>query len=78
MARIYQMPSRAPQFGFQQAGRDSAASREDPVVPQLDLFQPHHPNVVRLETHLGRFDEALMLHDREDPKAAGGLYAGDC
>lgn len=72
MAKILHLPARAPsKLGFERAKKSK--SKDPEKQGQLNLFKPksgHEARIVSLPTRLGPFEEALMLDERNDPKAA--------
>lgn len=69
MANVIPFPGPPPaKFGFQRAERRTR-KRFDP--DQLDLFSSGASGkVLRFPRRIGRFEEALLLDEREHPKAA--------
>jgi len=71
MAQILKFPAQASKFGYKRV-RQRAKAAENP--DQLPLFtQPTAP-ILNFAPELSRFEQALMLDERGDPKAAE-LYA---
>jgi tetratricopeptide (TPR) repeat protein len=77
MDKIIPFPAKPPsKFGFERAKK----LREIPA--QLNLFPSGPGRVLRLPTHLSPFEEALLLDERDDPRAANAyrraISEGDC
>jgi tetratricopeptide (TPR) repeat protein len=65
MGEIVPFPPKKPQkFGFQRARR---RRKENP--DQLNLFAEKSAEVLRLPTNIGRFEEAVLLDERDDGRA---------
>jgi len=71
MAKILHLPARAPsKLGFERAKKSKP--RDPEKQGQLNLFKPRtgqEARIVSLPTRLTPFEEALMLDERNDPKA---------
>ncbi|MGA7304786.1 MAG: tetratricopeptide repeat protein [Rhodothermales bacterium] len=80
MARIFKLAGRpAERFGYKRAARGRRGRKEPPG--QMNLFGLQ-TRILALPSQLSRFEEALLLHERDDP-AAGEKYReairdGDC
>jgi tetratricopeptide (TPR) repeat protein len=77
MDKVIPFPAkRPPKFGFERVKK----LREIPA--QLNLFPPGPGRILRLPTHLSPFEEALLLDEREDLRAADSyrraISEGDC
>ena len=71
MAQILKFPAQASKLGYKRVKkRAKAADAQD----QLDLFPEPGAQILSFEGGLSRFEQALMLDERGDPKAAE-LYA---
>jgi tetratricopeptide (TPR) repeat protein len=75
--KVIPFPAKRPaKFGFERVKK----LREIPA--QLDLFPPGPGRVLRLPTHLSPFQEALLLDERDDRRAANAyrraISEGDC
>ncbi len=80
MANVIAFPGKPPaKFGFKRV-KKRKRKRFDP--DQLDLFSTSSGNVLELPRTIGRFEEALLLDERGDPKAADAyltaISEGDC
>jgi tetratricopeptide (TPR) repeat protein len=71
MAQILKFPPQASKFGYKRV-RKRAAAADHP--DQLHLFPQPTAQVLSFAPELSRFEQALMLDERGDPKAAD-LYA---
>src|SRR2546422_8557371 len=71
MAEILKFPPQASKFGYKRVKKRAKAA-ENP--DQLHLFPQPTAQILNFATELSRFEQALMLDEREDPKAAE-LYA---
>ncbi|HKS38951.1 MAG TPA: tetratricopeptide repeat protein [Verrucomicrobiae bacterium] len=71
MAQILKFPARTSKLGYKRV-RKRATAAENP--DQLHLFPPPAAQILNFGPEPGRFDQALMLDEREDPRAAE-LYA---
>ena len=71
MAQILKFPVQASKFGYKRV-RKRAKAAEDP--DQLHLFPQPTAQILDFAPDLSRFEQALMLDERGDPKAAE-LYA---
>jgi len=71
MAQILTFPAQASKFGYKRV-KKHAKSAENP--DQLPLFPQPAAQILNFATELSRFEQALMLDERGDPKAAE-LYA---
>src|SRR5215831_12047992 len=67
MAQILKFPAQASKFGYKRV-RNRAKSAEDPH--QLHLALQPTATILRFESGLGSFEQALMLDDRGDSRAA--------
>ena len=71
MAQILKFPAQASKFGFKRVKkREKAAEDSD----QLHLFSQPTAQILDFAPESSRFEQALMLDERGDPKAAA-LYA---
>ncbi len=80
MANVIVFPGKPPtKFGFKRVQKRTR-KRFDPN--QLDLFSTPSGNVLHLPKTIGRFEEALLLDERGDPKAVDAYWTaisqGDC
>ena len=79
MAQILKFPAQASKFGYKRV-RKCAKSAENP--DQLHLFSQPTAQILDFEPELSRFEQALMLDERGDPKAAElyeqAIEAHDC
>lgn len=84
MAKILRLPVQTPEkFGFERAKK---RKKKDPEGHgQLNLFSrsaPASARIVSLPSRLGPFEEALLLDERDNSKAAEAygraIEAGDC
>jgi len=67
MAQILKFPVQASKFGYKRVKkRANAAENKD----QLDLFPRSSAQILTFASALSRFEEALMLDERGDAKAA--------
>src|SRR5947209_17874775 len=71
MVQIIKFPVQASKFGFKRVKRRAKAA-QDP--DQLDLFPKATAQILDFSSALSRFEQALMLDERGDLKAAE-LYA---
>jgi tetratricopeptide (TPR) repeat protein len=71
MAQILKFPAQASKFGYKRV-RKCAKVAENP--DQLHLFPRPTAQILNFAPELSRFEQALMLDERGDPKAAE-LYA---
>jgi tetratricopeptide (TPR) repeat protein len=71
MAQILKFPAEASKFGYKRV-RKRAKAAENP--DQLHLFPLPATQILNFATGLSQFEQALMLDERGDPKAAD-LYA---
>jgi tetratricopeptide (TPR) repeat protein len=69
MAQIIKFPAQATKLGFKRVKRKQAENKG-----QLDLFPPSGAQILTFESGLSRFEQALMLDERGDLRAAE-LYA---
>src|SRR5207253_10265167 len=67
MAQILKFPAQASKFGYKRV-RKRAKAAESP--DQLHLFPQPAAQILDFGSDLGRFEQALMLDERGDPKAA--------
>src|SRR5437762_9247349 len=67
MVQIIKFPAQASKFGFKRVKRRAKAA-EDP--DQLDLFPKATAQILDFSSALSRFEQALMLDERGDLKAA--------
>ncbi len=67
MAKVLKFPVRASRFGFKRVPK-RARREEDPA--QLPLFAPATAEILSLTPGLSAFEEALVLDERGDPRAA--------
>jgi tetratricopeptide (TPR) repeat protein len=67
MGQILKFPVQAAKFGFKRA-RKCAKTAENPN--QLDLFAQPCAQILNFVPESSRFEQALMLDERGDPKAA--------
>jgi tetratricopeptide (TPR) repeat protein len=70
MGQILKFPVQASKFGYKRVKKGSRGT-ENPN--QLDLFHQPCAQILSLTPELGRFEQALMLDERDDGNAAG-LY----
>jgi len=80
MARIFKLAGRpAERFGYKRAARGKRGRKEIPG--QMSLFGSQ-ARIVPLPSQLSRFEEAFLLHDRNDPSAGEkyreAIREGDC
>ena len=71
MAQILKFPAQPSKFGYKRV-KQRARAAENP--DQLHLFPQPTAQILNFAPQLNRFEEALMLDERGDPKAAE-LYA---
>src|SRR6266496_3227297 len=71
MAQILKFPAQASKFGYKRV-RKRAKAGESP--DQLHLFPQSTAQILDFGSELSRFEQALLLDERGDPKAAE-LYA---
>jgi tetratricopeptide (TPR) repeat protein len=71
MAQILKFPAQASKFGYKRV-RKRARAAENP--DQLHLFPAPAAQILNFGPEPGRFEQALLLDERGDPKAAE-LYA---
>jgi Flp pilus assembly protein TadD len=71
MAQILKFPIQASKFGYKRVKRRANAAEDQ---HQLDLFPRPNAQILNFASALSRFEEALMLDERGDVKAAE-LYA---
>jgi tetratricopeptide (TPR) repeat protein len=71
MAQILKFPAQTSKFGYRRV-RKRARVEENP--DQLHLFPPPAAQILNFSPESSRFEQALMLDERGDPKAAE-LYA---
>src|SRR5881296_1214810 len=71
MAQILKFPAQASKFGYKRVRKRAKA---DENHDQLDLFPRPTAQILNFTSDLSRFEQALMLDERGDPKAAE-LYA---
>jgi len=71
MAQILKFPAQASKFGYKRV-KKCAKRAENP--DQLDLFPQPRAQILNFAPDLGRFEQALLLDERGDAKAAE-LYA---
>src|SRR2546422_9125730 len=71
MAQILKFPAQASKFGYKRVKKRAKA---DENRDQLDLFPRPTAQILNFTSDLSRFEQALMLDERGDPKAAE-LYA---
>ena len=71
MAQILKFPAQTSKFGYKRV-RKRAKAAESP--DQLHLFPQPAAQILNFGPELGRFEQALMLDERGDPKATE-LYA---
>ena len=71
MAQILKFPAQASKFGYKRV-RKRAKAADNP--DQLHLFLQHTAQILNFGSELSRFEQALMLDERGDPKASE-LYA---
>jgi tetratricopeptide (TPR) repeat protein len=67
MAQILKFPAQASKLGYKRVKKRCQAA-ENPG--QLDLFPTPRAQILNIESGLGRFEQALMLDERGDLKAA--------
>src|SRR5688572_2681487 len=67
MAEILKFPAQASKFGYKRAKKRAKAA-ENP--DQLHLFPQPAAQILNFAHELSRFEQALMLDERGDPKAA--------
>ena len=67
MAQIVKFPVQAAKFGYRRVKKRARAA-EDP--DQLYLFQQPAARILNFAAGLSRFEQALLLDERGDPKAA--------
>jgi len=70
MGQILKFPAQASKFGYKRVKRAKAAENPD----QLPLFPSPTAQILHFAPELSRFEYALLLDERGDPKAAE-LYA---
>ncbi|MEO8428214.1 MAG: tetratricopeptide repeat protein [Verrucomicrobiota bacterium] len=71
MAQILKFPAQASKFGYKRV-KKCAKAAENP--DQLHLFPQRTAQILNFAPESSRFEQALVLDERGDPKAAG-LYA---
>jgi tetratricopeptide (TPR) repeat protein len=71
MAQILKLPGQASKLGYRRVNKRAKAS-DNP--DQLDLFPPRSAQILKFAIDLSPFDQALLLDERGDPRAAE-LYA---
>ena len=71
MAQILKFPAQASKFGYKRVKKRTKAEENR---DQLDLFPRPTAQILNFTSDLSRFEQALMLDERGDPKAAE-LYA---
>ncbi|NIR47883.1 tetratricopeptide repeat protein [candidate division KSB1 bacterium] len=80
MAKILHLPVKQPsKFGFKRASK----RKKDPEqLGQLNLFSSRKGRILHLPSRFTLFEEALLLDERDDPKAAElyreAIAADDC
>jgi tetratricopeptide (TPR) repeat protein len=79
MAQILKFPAQASKFGYKRV-KKSAKAAENP--DQLHLFPQPTAQILNFAPDLSRFEQALLLDERGDPKAAESyakaIEAHDC
>jgi len=65
MAQILKFPAQASKLGYKRVRKHKRADRN-----QLDLFAAPTAQILDLELGLSRFERALLLDERGDPRAA--------
>ncbi|PWU16337.1 MAG: hypothetical protein C5B50_13730 [Verrucomicrobia bacterium] len=79
MAQIIKFPAQASKFGYKRV-RKRGQSSDDPHQLRLS-FQPS-ATILNLESSLSSFEQALMMDERDDPRAAEfylkAIQAEDC
>ena len=72
VANLIPFPGKPPaKFGFKRVQKHKR-KRFDPN--QLDLFSTPSGKILHLPRTIGRFEEALLLDERDDPKAADAYW----
>src|SRR5881296_3004014 len=71
MAQIIKFPAQASKFGYKRVKKRAKAGENQ---DQLDLFPRPTAQILHFASELSRFEQALMLDERGDPKATE-LYA---
>ena len=71
MAQILKFPAQASKFGYRRVRKRAKAAEN---LDQLHLFPQSTAQILDFGPELSRFEQALMLDERRDPKAAE-LYA---
>jgi len=71
MAQILKFPAQASKFGYRRVRKRAKAAEN---LDQLHLFPQSTAQILDFGPELSRFEQALMLDERGDPKAAE-LYA---
>ncbi len=66
MGEILKFPTPAPKFGFKRVRKRASAEHPD----QLSLFSQPTAQVIAFASSLTSFEQALMMDERGDPKAA--------
>jgi Flp pilus assembly protein TadD len=79
MGQIIKFPAPAAKLGYRPVKKRSKAAASG---EQLNLFSGSGAQILSLESGLDPFEQALLLDERSDPKAAEGyekaIAAGDC
>jgi len=66
MAQILKFPAQASKLGYKRVRKRKSAEGQN----QLDLFATPTAQILDLESGLSRFERALLLDERGDPRAA--------
>jgi len=66
MAQILKFPTQASKLGYKRVKKHKPAENQN----QLDLFPHPKAQILNLESGLSRFEQALLLDERGDVKAA--------
>ena len=67
MAQILKFPTQASKLGYKRVRKRSRVAES---TDQLDLFPPATAQILNIESGLSRFEQALLLDERGDIKAA--------
>src|SRR5207249_11046943 len=67
MAQILKFPTQASKLGYKRVRKRSRVAES---TDQLDLFPPATAQILNIESGLSRFEQALLLDERGDVKAA--------
>lgn len=66
MAQILKFPAQASKLGYKRVRKHKSGDNQN----QLDLFAAPTAQILDLESGLSRFERALLLDERGDPRAA--------